>query len=76
MVIKLMFPWIVTPKKIPRDYFFFIVDKTEFTPKAGETYKERVTQVYRTKISLNNPNRELKKGMPAEAVIYLEDQKP
>jgi len=54
----------------------FIADKTEFTPKAVETYKERVTQVYRTKISLSNPNRELKKGMPAEAVIYLEGQKP
>jgi multidrug resistance efflux pump len=54
----------------------FIADKAEFTPKAVETYKERVTQVYRTKISLANPNRELKKGMPAEAVIYLEGQKP
>jgi len=54
----------------------FIADKAEFTPKAVETYKERVTQVYRTKISLGNPNRELKKGMPAEAVIYLEGQKP
>ena len=54
----------------------FIANKAEFTPKAVETYKERVTQVYRTKISLANPNRELKQGMPAEAVIYLEGQKP
>ena len=54
----------------------FIADKAEFTPKAVETYQERVTQVYRTKISLSNPNHELKKGMPAEAVIYLEGQKP
>jgi len=54
----------------------FIADKAEFTPKAVETYQERVTQVYRTKISLANPNHELKQGMPAEAVIYLEGQQP
>jgi HlyD family secretion protein len=54
----------------------FIADKAEFTPKSVETYKERVMQVYRTKISLANPNHELKQGMPAEALIYLEGQQP
>jgi multidrug resistance efflux pump len=50
----------------------FISPKAEFTPKTVETYKERVTLVYRVKISLTNKNFELKQGMPAEAVIQLE----
>jgi HlyD family secretion protein len=37
-----------------------------------ETFKERVTLVYRTKIRVENPNYELKPGMPAEAVILPE----
>jgi HlyD family secretion protein len=47
----------------------FIASQAEFTPKSVETYKERVTLVYRVKIDLENPNHELKPGMPAEAVI-------
>ncbi len=54
----------------------FIADQAEFTPKTVETYQERVMQVYRTKVNLANPDHELKQGMPAEAVIYLEGQKP
>ncbi len=49
----------------------YISSKAEFTPKTVETYKERVTLVYRTKIRVENPNYELKPGMPAEAVIYF-----
>jgi HlyD family secretion protein len=47
----------------------FISSQAEFTPKSVETHKERVTLVYRIKIDLDNPNHELKPGMPAEAVI-------
>jgi HlyD family secretion protein len=47
----------------------FIASQAEFTPKSVETYKERVTLVYRIKIDLENPNHELKPGMPAEAII-------
>ena len=50
----------------------YISSKAEFTPKTVETFKERVTLVYRTKIRANNPNYELKPGMPAEAVILLD----
>ena len=53
-----------------------ISNKAEFTPKTVETYQERVMQVYRTKIGLANPNHELKQGMPADAVIYLDSQQP
>lgn len=49
----------------------FIASQAEFTPKSVETYKERVTLVYRVKIDLENPNHELKPGMPAEAVIEM-----
>jgi membrane fusion protein YbhG len=49
----------------------YISAKAEFTPKSVETYKERVTLVYRTKIRVENQSHELKPGMPAEAYIFL-----
>ena len=49
----------------------FISPKAEFTPKTVETYRERVTMVYRVRIKIANPQRVLKVGMPAEAVISL-----
>ncbi|MGA3070617.1 MAG: efflux RND transporter periplasmic adaptor subunit, partial [Terracidiphilus sp.] len=45
----------------------FISSSAEFTPKSVQTYTERVTLVYRIKIDIDNPNRELKPGMPADA---------
>jgi HlyD family secretion protein len=50
----------------------FIAAKAEFTPKSIQTEKERVTLVYRIKIDVENPNHELKPGMPADAVIDLQ----
>ena len=61
-------------KKYPA-WVSFINSKAEFTPKTVETYKERVTLVYRCKIRAQNLNCDLKPGMPAEAVIFL-DSKP
>jgi HlyD family secretion protein len=49
----------------------FISSQAEFTPKSVETYKERVTLVYRIKIELENQNHELKPGMPADAALDL-----
>jgi len=49
----------------------FISSEAEFTPKSVETHEERVTLVYRVKIDLDNPNHELKPGMPADAVIEI-----
>lgn len=49
----------------------FIAQDAEFTPKNVQTEKERVKLVYRIKITLPNPDRELKPGMPADAVIDL-----
>ena len=52
----------------------FISSRAEFTPKNVQTKEERVKQVYRTKITIKNPNQELKIGMPAEGYIIPSDQ--
>lgn len=51
----------------------YISAKAEFTPKTVETYKERITLVYRTKVRVQNPQHELKPGMPAQAMIFLDE---
>ncbi len=45
----------------------FISPEGEFTPKIIQTKKERVKLVYLVKVSMANPNLELKSGMPADA---------
>jgi HlyD family secretion protein len=50
----------------------FISDQAEFTPKAVQTYQERVKLMYRVKINLDNPRQELKAGMPADALIQVD----
>lgn len=59
------------PGKTYKGRVSFISSEAEFTPKSVETHKERVTLVYRIKIDLDNPNHELKPGMPADADIDL-----
>jgi HlyD family secretion protein len=54
----------------------FISSSAEFTPKSVQTYKERVTLVYRIKIDVDNPNHELKPGMPADARVTLAAPNP
>lgn len=49
----------------------FISSAAEFTPKSVQTYRERVTLVYRIKIDLDNSDHALKPGMPADARIEL-----
>ena len=51
----------------------FIASEAEFTPKSVQTFEERVKLVYRVKIDLENPQGELKAGMPADAVIQLRE---
>jgi HlyD family secretion protein len=45
----------------------FISPEGEFTPKIIQTKKERVKLVYLVKVSIDNPDLELKAGMPADA---------
>lgn len=59
------------PGKTYRGRISFIADKAEFTPKSVQTFKERVTLVYRIKIDVENAHHDLKPGMPADAEIQL-----
>ncbi len=59
------------PAKIYHGRISFVSSEAEFTPKSVQTEKERVTLVYRVKVDVENPNRELKPGMPADAIIKL-----
>jgi len=49
----------------------FISGQAEFTPKTVQTRKERVKLVYRVKIDVPNPDRELLPGMPADGSIRI-----
>ena len=64
------------PGKRYRGRVSFISSTAEFTPKSVQTYKERVTLVYRIKIDIDNPNHELKPGMPADAQVELATARP
>ena len=60
------------PEKTFQGKVVYISDKAEFTPKDIQTKEERVKLVFGVKISLENPEQELKPGMPADAEILLE----
>ena len=55
------------PDKTYTGIVSFISPEGEFTPKIIQTNKERVKLVYQVKVSIANPNFELKSGMPADA---------
>jgi len=47
----------------------FISPEAEFTPKNIQTKEERVKLVFGIKIEVDNPDQELKPGMPADAIL-------
>lgn len=51
-----------------------ISNKPEFTPKTIQTKEERVKLVFAVKIAIDNSGKELKPGMPADAVILTGEQ--
>ena len=57
------------PGKIYDGRVSFISSEAEFTPKQIESAEERVKLVYRIKIDIDNPHRELKSNMPADAEV-------
>lgn len=57
------------PGKIYWGRVTFISSEAEFTPKQIQTPEERVKLVYRIKVELPNPNRELKLNMPVTGEI-------
>jgi len=62
------------PDKVYKGRISFISSEAEFTPKSVQTFEERVKLMYRIKIELPNPDRELKPGMPADAVIGMANE--
>ncbi|HSD51464.1 MAG TPA: efflux RND transporter periplasmic adaptor subunit, partial [Candidatus Methylomirabilis sp.] len=50
----------------------WISDQAEFTPKNVQTAEERVNLVYAVKIMIQNAERKLKAGMPADAELPLD----
>ncbi len=48
-----------------------IAEKPEFTPKNVQTREERVKLVFGVKVEVDNPDQELKPGMPADALIHI-----
>jgi HlyD family secretion protein len=51
-----------------------IAQKAEFTPKTIQTKEERVKLVFAVKIAIDNTDKKLKPGMPADAVILTGEQ--
>lgn len=49
----------------------YISSEAEFTPKNVQTQEERVKLVFGVKVSVDNPNQELKPGMPADVRITV-----
>jgi len=74
--VKLGMPAKVTSDSYPGKTYTgrvsFISPEAEFTPKQIQTAEERVKLVYRIKIEVENPRRELKSNMPVEAVLEVQ----
>lgn len=65
----------VTPDAYPGQSFegvvSFIAHEAEFTPKNVQTREERANLVFAVKVTLDNADRRLRPGMPADAEILL-----
>jgi len=57
------------PDKVYPGRVTYISPEAEFTPKNVQTKEERVKLVYRIKVSLDNPDQELKPGMPVDIAL-------
>ena len=62
------------PGKLYHGRIAVIASDAEFTPKSVQTEEERVTLVYEVRIDIDNPDEELKPGMPADAYIQFQPQ--
>ncbi|MCL6493164.1 MAG: efflux RND transporter periplasmic adaptor subunit [Ignavibacterium sp.] len=59
------------PNKIFEGKVAYISPEAEFTPKNIQTKEERTKLVFAVKVKINNPDLELKAGIPADAKIIL-----
>lgn len=61
------------PDKIFEGKVVYISPEAEFTPKNIQTKEERTKLVFAVKVKIENPNLELKAGIPADAKIKIQD---
>ena len=59
------------PGKVFEGTITYISSEAEFTPKNVQTQEERVKLVFGVKVTVKNPEHELKPGMPADVTIKL-----
>ncbi|HSD64074.1 MAG TPA: efflux RND transporter periplasmic adaptor subunit [Ignavibacteriaceae bacterium] len=59
------------PNKMYKGKVIYISPEAEFTPKNIQTKDERTKLVFAVKIRVDNPDYELKPGMPADAVVHI-----
>jgi HlyD family secretion protein len=57
--------------KVFQGRVIYISPEAEFTPKNIQTNEERTKQVFKVTVRIDNPDMELKDGLPADAVIRL-----
>ena len=57
------------PGKVTVGKIYFISPRAEYTPASVQTKEERAKTVFLVKVQLANPDRALKPGMPADAVV-------
>lgn len=59
------------PGKSYQGKVIYISPEAEFTPKNIQTKDERTKLVFAVKIRIDNPDYQLKPGMPADAVVHI-----
>lgn len=59
--------------KVYKGHIGFISPVSEFTPKTVETTQLRTDLVYRLRIIADNPDKELKQGMPVTVRLHLDE---
>ncbi len=65
-----------SPDKVYIGHIGFISPQAEFTPKAVETTQLRTDLVYRLRIYIPNPDRQLRQGMPVTVKLPLTKENP
>ncbi|NMB54498.1 MAG: efflux RND transporter periplasmic adaptor subunit, partial [Leptolinea sp.] len=65
----------VTVDSFPDREFYgrvtYISDEAEFTPRNAQTIQNRKNTVYAVKLTIPNPDLDLKPGMPADATLFV-----
>jgi hypothetical protein len=57
------------PDKTYTAFVTYISDEAEFTPRNVQTAEDRTSTVYAVRLTLDNPQLELKPGMPADVTF-------